>query len=267
MNKQFETGMRSEHSSNVLTVFTLWILFCGHTLRSTDALKQKSNVKTVSKYLLENYTGIKDKIKINKREICESCVNYRQYHVILGPHPDESRSEYLDLLIVVPSSYNHDAAERRSVIRRTWANASLYPQFRTRHVFVMGEWIMWFLILATHHTLLGLIRRQNDMTSLLLNPISAKFVHRPTDWVLLVPKILLPPATKLRKGYVFTSVCDSVHRRGACVAGRGVRAADGTHPTGMHPCLSRTFHWYSCLELLVGLSAGFIRITFERDTC
>ena len=68
-------------------------------------------------------------------------VNYIQYHVILGPHPDESRSEYLDLLIVVPSGYNRDAAERRSVIRRTWENRSFYPQFSTRCVFVMG-WYM-----------------------------------------------------------------------------------------------------------------------------
>ena len=139
MNKQFESGMRTEHLSDVLAVFTLWILFCGHSLLDTYALRQKCNVKTVSKYLLENYTGIKNKIKINKREICKSCVNYRQYHVMLGPHPDKSRSEYLDLLIVVTSSYNHDAAERRSVIRRTWANGSFYPQFRTRHVFVMGK--------------------------------------------------------------------------------------------------------------------------------
>ena len=122
--------------------FSHWILFCGHSLLDTYALRQKCNVKTVSKYLLENYTGIKNKIKINKAEIYESCVNYRQYHVILGPHPDESRSEYLDLLIVVPSSYNHDAAEKRSVIRKTWANASFYPQFNTRHVFVMGKWVL-----------------------------------------------------------------------------------------------------------------------------
>ena len=68
-------------------------------------------------------------------------VNYKRYHVMLGPDTDESRSEYLDLLIVVPSSYNNDAAERRSIIRRTWANR-FYPQFRTRHVFVMGKWIV-----------------------------------------------------------------------------------------------------------------------------
>ena len=31
--------------------------------------------------------------------------------------------------------------------------------------------------------------------------------------------VFLPPTTKLGQGYVFTSVCDSVHRGGACMAG------------------------------------------------
>ena len=43
---------------------------------------------------------------------------------------------------------------------------------------------------------------------------------------LLLPRTLscplvtsLPPATKLGQGYIFTGVCDSVHRGGACVVG------------------------------------------------
>ena len=80
---------------------------------------------------------------------------------------------------------------------------------------------------------------------------------------------LLPPATKLRQGYVFTGVCDSVHGGGGrawqgeacmaggvcmvggaacmaggmhgsgevCVAGEMTIAAGGTHPTGMHSFL------------------------------
>ena len=83
--------------------------------------------------------------------------------------------------------------------------------------------------------------------------------------------LFLPPATKLGQGYIFTGVCDSVHREGgACsqggsaprgsapgvVPGRGgillpggllrggawwrppqtATAAGGTHPTGMHSC-------------------------------
>ena len=74
--------------------------------------------------------------------------------------------------------------------------------------------------------------------------------------------ILLPPATKLGQGYIFTGVCDSVNRgvsapggcllpggmvsapgggcllRGGCLVEtpppRTATAAGGTHPTGMH---------------------------------
>ena len=50
------------------------------------------------------------------------------------------------------------------------------------------------------------------------------------------------PQTKLRKGTVFTPVCDSVHR-GAYTPGRQpppemATAADGMHPTGIHSCFS-----------------------------
>ena len=76
--------------------------------------------------------------------------------------------------------------------------------------------------------------------------------------------LFLPPAKKLRQGYVFTGVCDSVHRRGrawgwgyawqggacmslghvwqgACVAGETATAVGGTHPTGMHSCIYSIF--------------------------
>ena len=60
---------------------------------------------------------------------------------------------------------------------------------------------------------------------------------------------LLPPATKLGQGYNFTGVCDSVHGGGGRVSGPGESSkfsggflqicAGGTHPTGMHSCLSK----------------------------
>ena len=87
--------------------------------------------------------------------------------------------------------------------------------------------------------------------------------------------LLLPPATKLGQGYIFTGVCDSVHRgggvcsrgvwsgwgvlSGGCllpgrgVPSRGVPGRDpigtatawgGTHPTGMHSCFVVVFHEY-----------------------
>ena len=99
---------------------------------------------------------------------------------------------------------------------------------------------------------------------------------------------LLPPATKLGQGYIFTGVCDSVHRGGVCsqgglllgvpgpggVCSRGylllggsapggwrsppgtATAAGGTHPTGMHSCFEyfcRIDH-NSVLAQLVALS-------------
>ena len=34
-------------------------------------------------------------------------------------------------------------------------------------------------------------------------------------------KVILPPATKLGQGYIFTGICDSIHR-GVCVVAGGV---------------------------------------------
>ena len=58
--------------------------------------------------------------------------------------------------------------------------------------------------------------------------------------------LILPPATKLGQGYVFTRVCDTVTCPTACWdtppspaavhAGRYGQQAGGTHPTGMQPC-------------------------------
>ena len=92
---------------------------------------------------------------------------------------------------------------------------------------------------------------------------------------------LLPPATKLGQGYIFTGVCDSVRRGGVCsrgvvcsrrvsapgllvpgVSGRGgvcsrgclmspgtAAAAGGTYPTAMHSC------FFIFLNILVGFSS------------
>ena len=46
--------------------------------------------------------------------------------------------------------------------------------------------------------------------------------------------VLLPPATKLRQGNVFTPVCHSVHGGGVC------------HPPGRHPP-GQTPHWADTL--------------------
>ena len=94
---------------------------------------------------------------------------------------------------------------------------------------------------------------------------------------LQVTFLLLPPAMKLGEGYVFTRVCDSVHRGeylgryppgtrytrrdqvhsprtryprtryppGAVHAGRYRQHAGGKHPTGMHSC------WFINIQLLL----------------
>ena len=51
----------------------------------------------------------------------------------------------------------------------------------------------------------------------------------------------LPPATKLGQGYIFTGLCDSVHRGGVSAsvhAGRYGQQVGGMHPTGMHSYLT-----------------------------
>ena len=52
--------------------------------------------------------------------------------------------------------------------------------------------------------------------------------------------VLLPPATKLGQGYVFTSVCDSVHREGVCLGAcwdnpRPGRNQEDPPPSSRHP--------------------------------
>ena len=46
---------------------------------------------------------------------------------------------------------------------------------------------------------------------------------------------LLPPATKLRQGNVFTPVCHSVHRQGVCHIPLGRPRFLGRQPPGRHP--------------------------------
>ena len=57
-------------------------------------------------------------------------------------------------------------------------------------------------------------------------------IHQDTD------KSLLPSATKLGQGYVFTGVCDSVHRGGVHGCCGGVRGCGGVHGCrgGMSGC-------------------------------
>ena len=52
--------------------------------------------------------------------------------------------------------------------------------------------------------------------------------------------IFLPPATKLGQGYIFTGVCDSVHRRGGTPPGQVHPPRPGTSPwAGASPSLDQ----------------------------
>ena len=77
--------------------------------------------------------------------------------------------------------------------------------------------------------------------------------------------IILPPATKLRQGNVFTPACHSVHRGGhvwlgvhtwwgVCVAGRGVCMAGGMHGRGA--CMAGGVHGSRVCMVGVCISAG-----------
>ena len=47
--------------------------------------------------------------------------------------------------------------------------------------------------------------------------------------------IFLPPATKLGQGYIFTGMCDSVHRGGLPQCILGYHSLDQAHPQTIHP--------------------------------
>ena len=66
-------------------------------------------------------------------------VNYKEYHAILSPI-NVSKTE-LDLVILVPTEYSVGAADRRRVIRKTWANKTHNLPLKVQHVFVLGKFI------------------------------------------------------------------------------------------------------------------------------
>ena len=84
----------------------------------------------------------------------------------------------------------------------------------------------------------------------ILNPLRNDDAGKPLESIALIEAVmycagncvwLLPPATKLGQGYIFTGVCDSVHRVGwggggisACIAG-GIPACLGAGLRGWYP--------------------------------
>ena len=91
---------------------------------------------------------------------------------------------------------------------------------------------------------------------------------------------LLPPANEVCEGYVFTSICHSVHRggggrawhggmhcrghalQGDLCAGDMVTEAGGTHPTVMHSCHSSGFtRIKKALKTYLNHFSSFNRVT------
>ena len=66
-------------------------------------------------------------------------VNYKEFHAILSP-TNELNLE-LDLVVMVPTHYSVDAADRRRVIRNTWANKTYTSPLKVQHVFVLGKFM------------------------------------------------------------------------------------------------------------------------------
>ena len=67
-------------------------------------------------------------------------VNYKQFHAILSPI-NQLKLE-LDLVVLVPTHYTIDAAGRRRVIRKTWANKTYTSPLKVQHVFVLGKFTL-----------------------------------------------------------------------------------------------------------------------------
>ena len=65
---------------------------------------------------------------------------------------------------------------------------------------------------------------------------------------------LLPPATKLGQGYIFTGICDSVHRGG--MHGQGVCMAGGVHGWGV--CMVGGMHGRGCAWWGVCMAGGHV---------
>ena len=85
------------------------------------------------------------------------------------------------------------------------------------------------------------MKNHND----LLTPIEKRLLmdshHEHQIQALVSPLLSLPPATKLGQGYVFTRVCDSVHRGVSTPVRAGIHTPMGRYtpradiPLGRHP--------------------------------
>ena len=82
------------------------------------------------------------------------------------------------------------------------------------------------MILDVHRTY------QNGASVCICMCRQVKLLHRLQKITVITKVYLLPPATKLGQGYIFTGVCDSVHRGAGCMVPEGMPGLGGAWSRG-----------------------------------
>ena len=115
------------------TIYTLYFLFrdmtdCG---RSQNTLR---NVKESLVSITEEFAkNVQTTNETDTASSCRYCIDYRRYKTLVSP------DRTYDIVLLITSSHRKDAAERRQILRSTWANNSYYLPLQVQHVFVLGE--------------------------------------------------------------------------------------------------------------------------------
>ena len=108
----------------------------GNRMLGNRMFKNRKHVTVTSRTLSSNICGNNS----TNQGVITYKVNYKQFHAILFP-VNESKAE-VDLVILVPTRCRLDAAERRMVIRKTWANKTHTSPLKVQHVFLLGKLIL-----------------------------------------------------------------------------------------------------------------------------
>ena len=70
-------------------------------------------------------------------KLCRRCIDAKQYKSVITPL--RSSMKKWDVVLLIISSHRKDALERREVIRKTWANTSIYLPVKIERLFILGE--------------------------------------------------------------------------------------------------------------------------------
>ena len=107
--------------------FTIWmIIFIYGGFHWNQRSKNSMSPKVSDTKVSDESTRIQSE--------CKYCIDYGQYETIISPE------KVYDIVLLITSSHRKDAAERREILRSTWANNSFYlPALRVAHVFILGK--------------------------------------------------------------------------------------------------------------------------------